>query len=154
MSEQKLVIVGAGHAAGQLVATDGTVLGQHPGIEGFTVGQRKGLGVALGERKFVVRIEPDSKRVVIGDREELYLRELSARDTNWLVESFARAIGKTTRCFAQIRYNAAAQPAQLTVLPDGRMRVVFDEPQFAITPGQAAVFYQDDLVVGGGWIAR
>ena len=73
--------------SGEFVTTDGTVVGRHAGIEGFTVGQRKGLGVALGDRKFVVRIEPDSRRVVIGDRAELDCRELTARDTNWLDES-------------------------------------------------------------------
>ncbi len=136
--------------AGEMVTTDSTVVGQHRGIEGFTVGQRKGLGVALGDRKFVVRIEPESRRVVIGDRSELYLREFTAQETNWLVSDIA-----SQRCYAQIRYNAAAQPATMTVLPERRVQVVFDEPQFAVTPGQAVVIYDEPnnlRVLGGAWI--
>ena len=139
--------------AGEMVTTDGTVVGRHRGIEGFTVGQRKGLGVALGDRKFVVRIELESRRVVIGDRKELYVRELTARDVNWLERDDAS--GEPRRCFAQIRYNAAAQPATMTVLPERRLHLCFDEPQFAITPGQAVVCYdvaENQRVLGGGWI--
>jgi len=158
--------------SGELVTTDGTVVGSHRGIEGFTVGQRKGLGVALGDRKFVVQIEPESHRVVIGDREELYGRELAARDANWQKGDILLFSNKpyqmagernekvecplfAARCFAQIRYNAAAQPATMTVLPERRLQVVFDEPQFAITPGQAVVCYDaadNQRVLGGGWI--
>jgi tRNA-specific 2-thiouridylase len=140
--------------SGELVTSDGTVVGTHRGIEGFTVGQRKGLGVALGDRKFVVRIEPESRRVVIGDRDELYAHELTARDVNWLDRRSEDASGEL-RCFAQIRYNASAQPATLTYLPDHRLRLRFDEPQFAITPGQAVVCYDaadNQRVLGGGWI--
>jgi tRNA-uridine 2-sulfurtransferase len=141
--------------AGELVSTDGTVIGEHAGIESFTVGQRKGLGVAMGERKFVVRIEPETRRVVIGDRAALYRSELTASGCNWLDTSCEDADGSPRRCFAQIRYNAAAQPAALTVLPERRLRVVFDEPQFAVTPGQAVVCYdaeENERVLGGGWI--
>ncbi|MEX2091743.1 MAG: tRNA 2-thiouridine(34) synthase MnmA, partial [Pirellulales bacterium] len=141
--------------SGEMVTSDGTVVGRHRGIEGFTVGQRKGLGVALGDRKFVVRIEPESRRVVIGDRDELYLRELTARDVNWLSGDREDASGESARCFAQIRYNATAQPATMTVLPDRRLHIVFDEPQFAVTPGQAVVCYdaaENLRVLGGGWI--
>jgi tRNA-specific 2-thiouridylase len=141
--------------SGELIATDGTVVGQHEGIESFTVGQRKGLGVAFGERKFVVRIEPESRRVVIGDRDELNRRELTARGCNWLAAGVENAGAPSQRCYAQIRYNAPAQPAELTVLPDRRLQVVFDEPQFAVTPGQAVVCYDADgneRVLGGGWI--
>jgi tRNA-uridine 2-sulfurtransferase len=141
--------------AGELVSTDGAVVGQHEGIESFTIGQRKGLGVAFGERKFVVRIEPESRRVVVGDRDELNRCELTARGCNWLVSDSNVASAVTTRCYAQIRYTAPAQPAELTVLPDGRLQVVFDEPQFAVTPGQAVVCYdaaENERVLGGGWI--
>jgi tRNA-specific 2-thiouridylase len=141
--------------AGELVGTDGVVVGQHEGIESFTVGQRKGLGVAFGERKFVVRIEPESRRVVVGDRDELNRRELTARDCNWLVSSSDDDNKRPARCYAQIRYNAPAQPAELTVLPDRRLIVVFDEPQFAVTPGQAVVCYdaeENERVLGGAWI--
>jgi tRNA-uridine 2-sulfurtransferase len=101
-----------------------------------------------------VRIDAETRRVVIGDRNELDVRELTARDTNWLDGTREDASGKPSRCFAQIRYNAAAQPATLTVLADRRLHIVFDEPQFAVTPGQAVVCYDRDnqRVLGGGWI--
>jgi tRNA-specific 2-thiouridylase len=143
----------AGDRGGEMVTTDGVVVGEHRGIESFTVGQRKGLGVALGDRKFVVRIEADSRRVVIGDRDELYVRELTARDVNWLVEECDLHVPQ--RCFAQIRYNASAQPATMTLLPERRVQIEFDEPQFAITPGQAVIVYDAETnsrVLGGGWI--
>lgn len=136
---------------GELVTADGTKLGRHGGIESFTVGQRKGLGVALGERKFVVRIEPDTRRVVIGDRTDLNRSELTAHDMNWLTP----CLENPSRCYAQIRYNAPAQPATLTLLDDNRVHIEFDEPQFAITPGQAVVCYDaesNNRVLGGGWI--
>jgi len=129
-------------------------VGRHRGIEGFTVGQRKGLGVALGDRKFVVRIESESRRVVIGERAELYERELAARGVNWL-DGRSEDASETRRCYAQIRYNAEAQPAEMTLLPDHRLRLRFDKPQFAITPGQAVVCYDaedNQRVLGGGWI--
>jgi tRNA-uridine 2-sulfurtransferase len=144
--------------AGELVTTDGAVVGEHEGIESFTVGQRKGLGVALGEPKFVVRIEPDSRRVVLGDRVELDRYELTARDCNWLDmdrEDASDWEGGPRRCYAQIRYNAPAQPAMMTRLAERRLHVVFDEPQFAVTPGQAVVCYDaesNSRVIGGGWI--
>lgn len=135
--------------AGELVTTDGTVVGEHDGIEGFTVGQRKGLGVALGERKFVVRVEPESRRVVLGDRAELHRAKLTAADTNWLVEEV-----ENCRCYAQIRYNAPARPATVEILPDNRLRIEFDEPQFGVAPGQAVVCFDErnERVWGGGWI--
>src|SRR5262249_55916980 len=140
---------------GELVTTDGTVVGEHAGIESFTVGQRKGLGVALGDRKFVVRIEPATRRAVIGDRVELDCRRLTRRSPNWLDLRCGDAIGEPRRCCAQIRYNASAQPATMTILDDRRLHVVFDDPQFAVTPGQAVVCYDADMnqrVLGGGWI--
>ncbi len=141
--------------SGELVTTDGTVVGEHKGIEGFTVGQRKGLGVALGEPKFVVRIEPDTRRVVLGDRAALEQRELTARECNWVAFNREDASDEPQRCFAQIRYNAPARPATMTRLSERRLHIEFDEPQFAITPGQAVVCYDADSnarVLGGGWI--
>ena len=139
---------GAGKLAGDIVTTDGTVVGQHPGIERFTIGQRKGLGVAMGEPYFVVKIEPREKRVVIGKLSELGQKELTASETNWLVQP---PEGKF-RCLAQIRYNSSAHPATAEVLPDNRLDVLFDEPQNGVAPGQAVVCYEDDQVLGGGWI--
>jgi len=138
-----------GSAPGELVTTAGEVVGTHQGIEGFTVGQRKGLGVALGERKFVVRIEPDTHRVVLGDREELGRRELTACGTNWLADV---PLEVPQRGLAQIRYNAPAADAEFTRTADDHLRVVFDEPQFAVAPGQAVVCYDGPRVLGGGWI--
>jgi tRNA-specific 2-thiouridylase len=181
---RRRAIVGDGSdTSGELVTTAGEVVARHIGIEGFTVGQRQGLGVALGDRKFVVRIEPEERRVVIGDRAELYRRELTARDANWFCappyankganQGDILLFGKDTvphpaestekvecplfvsRCHAQIRYNAAARPAALTHLRDGRFHIEFDEPQFAVTPGQAVVIYdaqENNRVLGGGWI--
>jgi tRNA-specific 2-thiouridylase len=150
--------------SGELVTTAGEVVAQHSGIEGFTVGQRKGLGIALGERKFVVRIEADERRVVIGDRADLYRRGLTACNSNWISPS--RPCGSESRrgdegpgegdsrCHAQIRYNAHAHPATLTIIDESRFNIEFDEPQFAVTPGQAVVCYDEtnERVLGGGWI--
>ena len=136
------------HEGGDLVLTDGTVVGKHRGIEGFTVGQRKRLGVALGEPRFVVRIEPETRRVVLGDRDELGRIELSARGCNWLVDHDEIP----ARCAAQIRYNAAAAAATATIDADGRLRLRFDQPQYGVAPGQAVVCYDGERVLGGGWI--
>lgn len=134
--------------SGEIVTTDGTVVGRHPGIERFTVGQRKGLGVALGEPRFVVRIEPETRRVVIGQRHELDRSTLTARRTNWLVEPPHGPF----RCEAKIRYNSLAASATAETLPGGRLQVTFDEPRAGVAPGQAVVCYQEDRVLGGGWI--
>jgi tRNA-specific 2-thiouridylase len=139
----------AGHdRGGQIVTTDGQVVGEHHGIERFTVGQRKGLGVAMGERYFVVRVEPATRNVVIGRHDELARSELTAQRTNWQVDPPAGEF----RCLAKIRYNARPAPAQATVLPDRRLHVTFDEPRFGVAPGQAVVCYDGDRMLGGGWI--
>lgn len=134
---------------GELVDTAGNLLGRHQGIEGFTVGQRKGLGQGFGARKYVVRIESDTRRVVLGDRQELGGHHLMASDTNWLIEI---PLGEPQQGLAQIRYNAPAAPAIFERLPNNKLRVEFSQAQFAIAPGQAVVCYQDQRVVGGGWI--
>lgn len=134
--------------AGDIVTTDGTVVGQHPGIEGFTIGQRRGLGVAMGDPRFVIRIEPETRRVVIGEKHELAVGELTARDCNWLVD----APSEPRRCLAQIRYNSSAVPAVAEVLDGSRLHVTFDEPCYGVAPGQAVVCYDGDQVLGGGWI--
>lgn len=134
--------------SGQIVTTDGHVVGEHPGIERFTIGQRKGLRVAMGEPYFVVRIEPDTRRVVIGHKEDLARRELTASRTNWLVDEPREPF----RCHAKIRYNSPAHPATAKVLSYGRLHVTFDEPRHGVAPGQAVVCYDGDRVLGGGWI--
>lgn len=134
--------------AGDFVTSDGTVVGHHTGIENFTIGQRKGLGVALGEPYFVINIDYRTRRVVLGKKEELGKWSLTARDTNWLVDP---PMGPFS-CRAQIRYNSRAQAATAEVLVDGRLSVQFDEPVDGVAPGQAVVCYEDDRVLGGGWI--
>ena len=143
-----------GELSGEIVTTDGTVVGTHPGIERFTIGQRKGLGVAMGEPYFVVRIQTEDRRVVIGKLDELGRAELTASDTNWLAQPSESSLDSSGqfRCLAQIRYNSQAKPATAKLLPEGRLEVKFDEPQNGVAPGQAVVCYDGEQVLGGGWI--
>jgi len=134
--------------AGEIVTTEGRVVGRHPGIEKFTIGQRKKLGVAMGEPYFVVRIEPQSRRVVIGRHAELARTELTANACNWLVNPSSGEF----RCSAKIRYNSPPAAASAELLPDRRLRVAFDEPRYGVAPGQAVVLYDGNVVLGGGWI--
>jgi tRNA-specific 2-thiouridylase len=136
--------------AGALVDEDGTVLGRHGGIEGFTIGQRRGLGVALGEPRYVVAIEPLSKTVTVGRREALDRPGLEASRVNWQ----GPAPAGPTPCLAQIRARHQAVAATVEPLPGDRARVWFETPQPAVTPGQVVTLYQGDLVLGGGWIDR
>jgi len=134
--------------SGEIVTTDGRVVGRHPGIERFTIGQRKRLGVALGEPYFVVRIEPGSRRVIIGRQAELARSELTADRCNWLTDPPAGEF----RCTAKIRYNSPPAAARAEALPRGRLRVCFDQPRYGVAPGQAVVLYDGEQVLGGGWI--
>lgn len=133
---------------GEFVLTDGTVVGRHGGFEAFTVGQRKGLGIALGKPAFVVRVEPDTARVVLGDRDALLRRELTADQANWLIDP----ADLPPRVQVQIRYNSPPYPASVEVFAGHRFGVRFDDPQEAVAPGQAAVVYDGTRVLGGGWI--
>lgn len=135
-------------AGGDIVTTAGEIVGQHDGLERFTIGQRKGLAVALGEPRFVVRLEQDTRRVVIGTRDELARSSLEAGRANWLVDQPAGPL----RCLAKIRYNSRRVPATAEILPGARLRVAFDEPQFGVAPGQAVVCYAGEQLLGGGWI--
>ncbi len=139
--------------SGEIVTTDGSVVGRHDGLERFTIGQRKGLRLAFGEPRYVVRIEADSRRVVIGTREELARSELTAAEANWLIDE-PPDLAKTgpLRCQVKIRYRSRPVDAKVEALPGGRFRVEFDEPRHGIAPGQAAVCYDADRVLGGGWI--
>jgi tRNA-uridine 2-sulfurtransferase len=137
--------------SGELVTTSGEVIGHHNGIHSFTVGQRKGLGLSSPNPLYVLAIHPDSHQVTVGSDEGLLSRELVADRLNWI--SVAElAEGEELRVTAKIRHRHTPAPAILTGAGRGRVRAIFDEPQRAITPGQAAVFYQQDEVVGGGWI--
>ena len=134
--------------SGEIVTTDGTVVGRHQGIEQFTVGQRKGLGVALGEPHYVVRIEAERRRVVLGTRNQLARTELIASGANWLVEPASDSF----RAEVKIRYRSSAMPSTVEILSHDRFRVRFDSPCYGVSPGQAAVCYSGDTVLGGGWI--
>jgi tRNA-specific 2-thiouridylase len=135
--------------AGRFVDAAGNVLGEHDGIERFTVGQRKGLGVALGERRYVLKIVPGDNDVVLGGRDDLRATGLETSGVNWLLPEAPR---EPLRCLAKIRYRHTPTPATVTALPDGAATVEFAEPQSAVTPGQAVVFYDGPRVLGGGWI--
>jgi len=141
-------------SVGEMVSTAGEVLGQHTGIQNFTVGQRKGLGGALSVAansgpRYVLAIHPDSHRVVVGADEELLSHELHANRLNWIAVA---GLAGEMRVRVKIRHRH--EPAWATLRAEGEDCVcaIFDEPQRAITPGQAAVFYDGDEVVGGGWI--
>jgi len=137
--------------SGDLVTTSGEVIGHHQGIHSFTVGQRKGLGLSSPSPLYVLAIHPDSHKVTVGSDEDLLTRELAANRLNWIsIPGLAK--GEELRVTAKIRHRHTPAPATLIGAGDDLVRAVFDEPQRAVTPGQAAVFYQDDEVVGGGWI--
>src|SRR5437763_7599634 len=136
--------------AGELVTTSGEVIGHHDGIHNFTVGQRKGLGVATGSPLYVLQLRGDQQQVVVGGNDELYSDTLIARDVNWIA---IPELDSSIEIEAKIRNKHTPAPALLERASNGGVRVTFREPQRAITPGQAVVFYQHDLVVGGGWIA-
>jgi tRNA-uridine 2-sulfurtransferase len=135
---------------GELVTTSGEVIGQHGGIHNFTVGQRKGLGVATGSPLYVLQISGANKQVVVGGEENLYSRTLRARRVNLIALDDLR---EPMRVSVKIRHRHEPAPAIIEKAKDSEILVTFDQPQRAITPGQAAVFYDRDIVVGGGWIA-
>jgi tRNA-specific 2-thiouridylase len=138
-------------ARGEIVTADGHVLGEHSGVHRFTVGQRKGLGIASREPLYVIQTDPASQRVVVGRNDDLLRESLIARDLNWVSTAYPPA---PVRAEVKIRHRHIPASATLVPVPGGdRVEVRFDEPQRAVTPGQGAVFYQGDLVLGGGWIA-
>lgn len=136
---------------GEIVDSSGTVLGEHTGIHRYTIGQRRGIGISNERALYVLSIDAPNNRVVVGAREELLTGEFTAAGVNWIVDASG---SESVRAEVRIRYRHAEAPAVITTLGDGRARVVFDEPQRAITPGQATVFYRGDEVVGGGWIVK
>jgi len=150
--------------SGELVTTDGRVIGHHEGVHNFTVGQRKGLGVATGSPLYVININGAEGKVTVGGNDDLLSRTLVARDVNWIAiddlqEEIARgpqppSAAHGLRVRAKIRHRHEPAAAVLEPAANGEVRVTFDEPQRAITPGQAVVFYDGDVVVGGGWIAE
>jgi tRNA-specific 2-thiouridylase len=137
--------------AGHLVTTTGEVIGEHTGIHNFTVGQRKGLGVATGSPLYVIQISGADKQVTVGDAEHLYSRTLCAKRVN-LISVDDHDLVEPMRVSVKIRHRHEPAAAMIERVSDDEVLVTFDEPQRAITPGQAAVFYDGDVVVGGGWI--
>jgi len=138
---------------GEILDEGGAVVGRHSGVHRFTVGQRKGLGLAPSRAPsrapmYVLAIKPIERQVIVGPRGSLERATLTASGVNWILEAPAEPL----RVSAQIRHRHQAAAAVVRALGPRRAEVVFDQPQMAITPGQAVVFYQDDLVVGGGWI--
>jgi tRNA-uridine 2-sulfurtransferase len=136
--------------AGELVTTTGEAIGEHSGIHNFTVGQRKGLGVATGSPLYVIQINGAEKQVVVGGDENLYSRTLRARRVNLISVDELR---QPMRVAVKIRHRHEPAAAMIEKTGEDEILVTFDDPQRAITPGQAAVFYDGDVVVGGGWIA-
>jgi tRNA-specific 2-thiouridylase len=134
---------------GAIVTREGKELGRHEGAHHYTVGQRKGLGIAAPEPLYVISTNPVSQQVTVGSNDDLLRSTLTARDINWISWP---GLDAPARAHVRIRNRHVPAPATLTPLPDGRVEVVFDTPQRAITPGQGAVFYAGELVAGGGWI--
>jgi tRNA-uridine 2-sulfurtransferase len=132
------------------VTTNGEVIGEHAGIHNFTVGQRKGLGVATGSPLYVIQISGANKQVVVGSDEHLYSRTLRARRMNLIS---VPEVNERMRVSVKIRHRHEPAPAMIEAAGEDEILVTFDEPQRAITPGQAAVFYDGNVVVGGGWIS-
>ncbi len=137
-------------AEGEVVTTDGRVVARHEGVYNFTVGQRKGLGVATGTPLYVIQIDPQRKRVTVGSDEELFRSACQVRSVNWIRPVQA---GERFKARVKIRNKHQAAPARVEAIDADQARVEFEQPQRAITPGQAAVFYDGDEVAGGGWIS-
>jgi tRNA-uridine 2-sulfurtransferase len=146
---------------GELVTTDGQVVGQHEGHQHFTIGQRKGVGIAFGRPIYVVDIDATENRVILGDKDALMKRTLISHQISLLSDrllfsgeagSAAGSSANQIRCTAKIRYNHQPVPATVAVTGPDELKVTFDEPQSAVTPGQAVVLFDGDVVLGGGWI--
>ncbi len=137
---------------GEIVDQAGRVLGRHPGVIHFTVGQRKGLGVAAAEPLYVLRLEPETRRVVVGPHEALGARRVSLGGINWLGSQQPPAAG--FRVSVKLRSAQAPLPATVTLDGDGAGEVMLDTPAFGVAPGQACVAYDGDRLLGGGWIRR
>ncbi len=140
---------GAELRPGDFVDGAGNVLGRHKGLPCYTTGQRKGLGVAAGKHVYVVRKNAEDNTILLGDEADLYTRELTACRVNWISGEVPAA---PVRCSAKTRYSQTEAEATVYPLPDGRVQVVFNEPQRAVTAGQAVVFYDDEACLGGGTI--
>ncbi len=140
--------------SGEIVNTAGAVVGSHTGIHRYTIGQRRGLGIANEKPLYVVQIERARNQIIVGEESELDAVEFIAKGVNWVAYDTPT---EAVRALVKIRYRHDPQPATIHALPDAQARIVFDEPQRAITPGQATIFYDtatSEEVVGGGWIVK
>ena len=136
---------------GDIVDIKGNVLGHHNGITKYTIGQRRGLGVSLGKPMFVVDIDVENNRIILGGNDDLLVKEIYAYDLNWIsIDKLEEPLNLK----AKIRYKAQEQDATVEPLEEGKVKIIFDEKQRAATPGQSVVFYKDDDVVGGGIIEK
>ncbi len=135
--------------AGKVRSTSGRVLGEHRGTARYTVGQRKGLGISSSSPLYVVSTDPESNSVVVGTKQELLCGDFTLEKSHWIS---GRVPDGRVRCKVKIRSRHEETDATVTRLPDRHYRVEFDQPQYSVTPGQAAVFYDGDKVLGGGWI--
>ncbi|MBI1820216.1 MAG: tRNA 2-thiouridine(34) synthase MnmA [Nitrospirae bacterium] len=134
---------------GEFVSSAGEVMGEHQGIPFYTVGQRRGLGVATGKRQFVIRINSTTNQIVIGDEADLYHKNLMVGDLNWIALD---RLSESVQAGVKIRYKSTEAKAWLEPVDEKRIKIIFDEPQKGGAPGQSAVFYQGEVVVGGGVI--
>jgi tRNA-specific 2-thiouridylase len=133
---------------GDFVDTKGQVLGQHAGYEKFTIGQRKGLGITFGEPRFVVSVDPGTRQVVLGQREDLAVSEVTVAELNWLTDPPVDQLS----CVTRLRYQQTPLACRVKVTGDDRATIQLDEVTYGVAPGQAAVFYDGGRVLGGGWI--
>ena len=136
---------------GEIVDTSGAVVGQHGGIHRYTIGQRRGIGIARAEPLYVININSLRNQVVVGNQDELLQQDFTAAGINWVAFDQPHS---PVRAEVRIRYRHKPAAATITPIENSRVRISFDEPQRAITPGQATVFYRGDEVVGGGWITK
>ena len=137
--------------SGEIVNVKGETIGEHQGIHRYTIGQRRGLGISNEKPLYVVQIERARDQIVVGEGDDLESLEFTAKGVNWVA---FKTPTEPVRAFVKVRYRHEPAPATIYALPENRARIVFDEPQRAVTPGQATIFYDGDEVIGGGWIVR
>ena len=134
---------------GNIVTTEGEILGKHKGLYNYTIGQRKGLGISHKTPLFVIGFRPEKNELIVGEEEKLYCREIEATEVNWLLD---KTYTKPKQIMAKTRYTAKEAKATIFPTENGTIKVVFEEPQRAVTPGQSIVFYNENVVLGGGKI--
>jgi tRNA-specific 2-thiouridylase len=135
---------------GEIVHIDGTVLGRHEGIINYTVGQRKGLGIGGGDALYVIKLDAEKKQVIVGGKEALLKQHFTIKDCNWL----GADVLSGGEIMVKMRSMQAGVPATIIPLENGRAEIILNEPQAAVSPGQACVAYMGDRLLGGGWIVN